>query len=308
MTHRIPLSILLVGVSVMASLVQAQDKSTYYTVMHPKEFVIQWKAFYDRADELTAAARKVLPHELNIAYGSHPKQRLDVYQPPSKPGGAPVFVFLHGGGFREGDRAHYGFVARPLADRGIVTVVASYRLLPDFHYPDQPEDVRQTLAWVFGNIKRYGGDANAIYVGGHSAGAILSATVSVKTDWQQRLALPRDVIKGCAPISAPYDLTQEKGVTDYILEPARRVEASPVRQVENPPAQCLVAVGSDEPYGPSSQELVDKIREKGKKAELLVLQGMDHAETALALGDPQGKLVQALLAMMRPQSSASLPQ
>ena len=44
-----------------------RTKSTYYTVQHPGEFEINWKAFYDRADDLTAAARKELPHQLDIA-------------------------------------------------------------------------------------------------------------------------------------------------------------------------------------------------------------------------------------------------
>src|SRR5690242_7622007 len=36
----------------------AQDKSTYYTVMHPKEFAIDWAGFYTKAEQMTAAARK----------------------------------------------------------------------------------------------------------------------------------------------------------------------------------------------------------------------------------------------------------
>jgi acetyl esterase/lipase len=287
-------------VGIAATSASGQDKSTYYTVRHPEEFKINWNAFYDRADALTAAARKVLPHTLDLAYGDDPKQRLDVYGPAQKPSAAPVFVFLHGGGFREGDRAHYGFVARPLAERGIVTVIPSYRLLPTARYPDQPHDVRQALTWVFRNIQRYGGDPQAIYVGGHSAGAILSAYVSVKTDWLAASSLPRDLIKGCAPISAPYDLRHEKAVNDYVADPARRAEASPLLQVENPPPTCVVAVGTDEAYGPSSEELAKKMRAKNTSVQFVVLQDMDHAETALALGDAGGRLVGALLAMMHP--------
>jgi arylformamidase len=282
----------------------AQDKSTYYTVRHPGEFKINWKAFYDRADALTAETRAAVPHTLDLPYGDDPKQRLDVYQPLEKRSAAPVFVFLHGGGFREGDRAHYGFVARPLAGRGIVTVVASYRLLPTARYPDQPDDVRRALAWVYRNIGRYGGDPNAVYVGGHSAGAILSADVSVRPDWLERWSLPKDLIKGCAPVSAPYDLRNEKAVNEYAADPQSRAEASPVLHVENPPPRCVVAVGTDEAYGPSSKELADKLRAKNTSVELVVLQDMDHAETALALGDSGGPLVRALVAMIEPDGKA----
>jgi hypothetical protein len=34
------------------------DSSTYYTVMYPKEFVINWKAFYDKGEPRTAEIRK----------------------------------------------------------------------------------------------------------------------------------------------------------------------------------------------------------------------------------------------------------
>lgn len=53
--------------------------------------------------------------------------------------GCAAFVFLHGGGFREGDRAHYGFVAEPLASIGVVRVVAGYRLAPDAAFPEPVE-------------------------------------------------------------------------------------------------------------------------------------------------------------------------
>jgi acetyl esterase/lipase len=301
--HRLLIAILASVTCLATAFPAAQDKSSYYTVRHPGEFKINWKAFYDRADDLTSEARKALPHVLDLAYGDQQKQRLDVYQPKEKPSGAPVFVFLHGGGFREGDRAHYGYVARPLAERGIVTVVASYRLLPAASYPDQPDDVRKALTWVYRNIERYGGDPRAIYVGGHSAGAILSAFVSNQTNWRADFSLPNDLIKGCAPISAPYDLRQEKGVTEYVRDSVQAAEASPVLHVENPPPRCVIAVGTAEAYGPSSQELADKMRAKGTRVEFVVLKGMDHAQTALSLADGAGPLVRALVAMMQGEAA-----
>jgi hypothetical protein len=42
------------------------------------------------------------------------------------------------------------------------------------------------------------------------------------------------------------------------------------------------------------------MRAKGTSVQFVVLQDMDHAETALALGDAGGRLVGALLALMRP--------
>lgn len=300
MKHRYALRLVLT--LTLAGPVVAQDKSSYYTVTHPNEFKINWKAFYDLADEMTAAVRKELPHRLDLAYGEDPKQRADIYMPAASPSDSPVFVFLHGGGFREGDRAHYGYVARPFARHGVVTVVASYRLAPQAHYPDQPDDVRRLLTWLYRNVKQYGGNPDRIFVGGHSAGAILAAFVSVKSDWLGQVSLPRDLIKGCVPISGPYDLRNPAGVTDYLPDEARRAEASPLLVVENP-SPTVVAVGSVEPYVESSKALVDRIRARGVKADLVVLEGLPHDKTALALGEEQSPLFKAVLALIQPSSN-----
>ena len=114
-------------------LASAQDWTQYYTVVHRSEFEIDWGKFYQTAEAKTMAVRKELRHELDVPYGKDVKQHLDLYFPVQKTSNAPVLVFLHGGGFREGDRKQYGYVAEAFAKQGILTVVASYRLTPGFH-------------------------------------------------------------------------------------------------------------------------------------------------------------------------------
>lgn len=283
-----------------------QDKSKYYTVTHPKEFSIDWIGFYNKIDALTAATRKTLPHRLNLAYGRDPKQKLDLYFPKEKPQNAPVFLFLHGGGFREGDRAHYGYIARPFAAHGIITAVASYRLTVDgFHYPDQPHDVENALGWLFRNIASYGGNPQRMYVGGHSAGAILSAEIGVDRSWMRKKGIPSEALRGIAPVSGPYDLRiggyrERKGETSaYASTEALRAEASPILHVNDPVPLAVVAVGSTENYVDSSRQLVDTLKKKGCRAQLIVLQGQKHNDTALSAGDGDSPLVQAILSMIK---------
>ena len=287
-----------VSLMALATGARAQDWRTYYTVTHPTEFKINWGAFYQKAERWTADVRQRLPHTLDIAYGDDQKQKLDVYQPVSKPSGAPVFLFLHGGGFREGDRAQYGYVAAPLAQHGIVTLVASYRLTPRSAYPAQPDDVRAALAWAYRHVKEYGGDPDRIYVGGHSAGAILSAFVSMKTDWLEARSLPKNLIKGCVPISGPYDLTKSGAVTEYLPNAAERADASPMFHIDAPPPHTIVAVGSVEPYVDESKAFVERARARGADVELLVLEGLPHDETVAALANDESPLVQAMVRMM----------
>ena len=93
----------------------AQDWTQYYTVVHSGNFAIDWGKFYRTAEAKTMEVRKELRNELDVPYGKDPKQRLDLYFPVQKASNAPVLLFLHGGGFREGDRKQYGYVAEPFA-------------------------------------------------------------------------------------------------------------------------------------------------------------------------------------------------
>lgn len=282
----------------MAMAVAAQDASKYFTVLNPEKFEIDWRAFYAKADALTAETRAALPHHLDLAYGPDVKQRLDLYLPANAPTAAPVFIFIHGGGFREGDRAQYGYVARPLAAKGVITVVASYRLLPHV-YPDQVEDTELMIAWAYANAKKYGGDPNRIFVGGHSAGAILSALVAVTTDWQARRALPADVVKGAVPVSGPYDLRAGGGfVGDFLPDPATREAASPMRRIVRTPPMVVAYGGQETPYVAASRAFVDAVVAKGGKATLVELPNASHDRTALTMSDASSPVVRAALDIM----------
>jgi acetyl esterase/lipase len=294
---------LAMALAIVLALVPAapagQDKRTYYTVQHPEQFAIDWAAFYDRAEAMTDETRRRVPHHLDLAYGKHPKQLLDVYETTPRRDGAPVFIFLHGGGFREGDRRQYGYVAGALAPNGVVTVVPSYRLLPD-HYPAQAQDTEAVIAWVHANIRRFGGAPGRIYIGGHSAGAIMSTFAALKRDWVAALRLPLDVIKGVVAVSGPYDLRQASGfVADYLPDPATRAGASPLLHVAAGAPPMIVAFGTLEaPYAKGSPEFVDALVQAGADARLIPLAGMQHDATALALGQAGSAVVRAMLALM----------
>jgi arylformamidase len=286
-------------VASLARPVASQDWRTYATVQNPSQYAIDWRAFYEKAQALTDAARASLPHTLDIAYGADPKQRLDLYLPKAKPVGAPVFLFIHGGGFVEGDRRQYGYVAAPLAAHGVITAVMSYRLSPH-RYPDQVEDVELAVLWLTKNIAAHGGDAGRLVVGGHSAGAILSALLGVRTDWQRRLGVPADVITGIVPVSGPYDLRGLGGfVANFIQSdgPDREAASPMLRIARTPPA--VVAYGEKEkPYAAGSTAFVDALVKRGGKASLIALSGMGHDQTALTLADDSSPLTAAVVSLV----------
>lgn len=118
-------------------------------------------------------------------------QSLDVYT-PNKPvlKNLPVIVYIHGGGWRTGDKvqpqsSHYKY----FTEQGYIFVSINYRLSPkpyeaDWLKPDRIKspthayDVAKAVAWTIDNIEKYGGNPNSISVMGHSAGAHLALLVS----------------------------------------------------------------------------------------------------------------------------------
>jgi triacylglycerol lipase len=111
----------------------------------------------------------------DIAYGSDPLQKLDVFAADGANGKKlPVLLFVHGGGFTRGDK-HGDFYPDNItlwaAKNGMVGVNIDYRLAPKDPWPAGVNDLTAAIAWTHANIARYGGDPNRIVIFGHSAGA-----------------------------------------------------------------------------------------------------------------------------------------
>ena len=308
-----PVPFLFLLLTLFSLPISGQDKSSYYTVRNANRFTINWRGFYKRVDELTEMARRDFPNHLNIPYGMHPKQKLDLYLPTQNANKAPVFLFIHGGGFREGDRTHYGFIAPPLAKRGVITVLPSYRLTSQgFHYPSQPKDIRSAITWVYQNIERFGGDPNRIFVGGHSAGGILAADVSVNRSWLTERDLPPNLISGTVMISTSIVVDDPKAALGggiyhvrkaegnaYVDDSTLREKANPLLNIHHPVGKVLMAIGKGEdPYLRAGKVFVNKLQEQGTKVEWRVFSELDHAQTALVLGQEESALCQALLRLI----------
>lgn len=137
------------------------------------------------------------------------KHRLDLYL-PSGPGPHPVVVFVHGGGWRLGDRQQLGGsyikLGRRMAAQGLLAVVISYRLAPEFKHPAQVRDVSRALAWTIAHASEYGGDPQRLFAMGHSAGAHLVALAATDPRWLGEVGQSPVQLKGVIGVSGPYDI------------------------------------------------------------------------------------------------------
>jgi triacylglycerol lipase len=142
--------------------------------------------------------------ERDVAYGSDPLQKLDLFVPDTSGGNRPVLLFVHGGGFTRGDK-HGPFypdnITAWAAKHGMVGVNIDYRLAPGNPWPAAVQDVARAVAWVHANIARYGGDPDRIVLWGHSAGANDVADYVAHPDMQGPAAAS---VKGAIMLSPFY--------------------------------------------------------------------------------------------------------
>lgn len=159
----------------------------------------------DTVDKLWPGGRGGERVARDIAFGAHPRLKLDVYR--AGPAGAPkpVLVFFHGGGWHSGDKDGYGFAGRAFADEGFVTIVPNYRLVPGVRFPVFVQDSAAAIAWAARNAARYGGDPARIVTIGHSAGAYNAVMPALDRRWLAAERLPPGTIKAAAGIAGPYD-------------------------------------------------------------------------------------------------------
>ena len=137
---------------------------------------------------------------IDVAYGDDYFQRLDLFLPDNENlTELPVLVFMHGGAWRNGFKEWMGFMAPPIISLPAIFVSVSYRLAPSVKFPEPLEDTCDAVAWVFRNIRRYGGDPERIFIGGHSAGGHLAAMAALRCDHFTQRCLPANLIKACFP-------------------------------------------------------------------------------------------------------------
>lgn len=112
----------------------------------------------------------------------HERQKLDLYLPSvpdEKP--RPVFIRIHGGAWRHGDKLAQRSVAN-YVKKGYVGVAINYRFSQQAIFPAQIEDCKAAVRWLRAHASEYGIDPDRIVVMGGSAGGHLAALLGTTGD------------------------------------------------------------------------------------------------------------------------------
>ena len=225
-----------------------------------------------------------------IAYGSDPRQRLDVYRPEGA-GPLPVAVFLYGGGWVAGAREMYRFVGGAFAAHGIVAVIPDYRLYPRVRWREILADCALAFAWARAHAAAFGGDGAAPTLIGHSAGAYNAAMLALDPALLGAVGLsPRHDIAHAIGLAGPYDfLPLDTEQLRGIFGPGPATAATqPISHVDgrNPP-MLLLAGSADQTVRPANTvRLAERIRLRGGSVRERIYRGIDHLEIVGAIGRP----------------------
>lgn len=227
----------------------------------------------------------------SLAYGDDPRQKLDIYRPVTALPDAPVVVFFYGGSWNSGSRDDYGFVGEALASRGIMVVIADYRLYPRVRYPLFLQDGAQAVAWAYQHSAEYGGDPRKLYVMGHSSGAYNAAMLALDPQWLAGVGLSPSVFKGWIGLAGPYDFLpiENRDVRPVFFYPDSPPDSQPINHVsQSAPPSLLIASVDDNLVNPKRNTggLAKKLRAAGVPVEEFYFTKTSHATLVASMSRP----------------------
>jgi len=233
----------------------------------------------------------------NIAYGPAARNRLDVYEPRAGDSGLPpangypVVVFFYGGTWTSGSRADYRFIGEALASRGIVTIIADYRLYPEVRYPDFLRDCALAVAWARREVARYDGDARRLYIMGHSSGAYNAAMLALDPRWLTAAGVAPSALAGWIGLAGPFDFFPMTNVEaqPVFFHPNYPPGSQPMEYASKAaPRTFLGAAESDTVVNPerNTRQLAQKLGAAGVPVLLKIYPNAGHATLIGAFSRP----------------------
>ncbi|MFR9805044.1 alpha/beta hydrolase [Pseudonocardia sp. RS010] len=224
---------------------------------------------------------------------------------PGVGAGAPLVVYLHGGGWVTGSVAVADRPCREIAAAsGAVVVSVEYRRAPETPFPGPVEDALAATAWAAEHAAELGGDPARLVVAGDSAGGNLAAATALMardrggpTIARQVLVYP--VLEPPDPVAHPSYAENAEGFmltaadmawfwAHYLDGAAVVPEAAPLRAPDLaglPPAS--IAVAGLDPLRDEGIVYAERLRSAGVDVRLREWEGLVHGFLWMAGELPQ---------------------
>lgn len=235
-----------------------------------------------------------------LHYGEAPLQALDYYPAGKR---APLIVFVHGGGWKRGDKGNATGATKieHFREKGYAFATINYRLVPEATVEQQAADVASSMAYLRRNAGKLGFDPSRIVLMGHSAGAHLVALVGTDPVYLKAVGLDLSAVAGIVPLDgAAYDAPAQMATGPRIMQPtyaqafgndpARQRALSPTFQAATPNAPAFLILHVDREDGSrQSEALAAALRKAGTHVEIHGFEGKGlagHMAINRQLGDP----------------------
>ena len=236
---------------------------------------------------LPAGVRRLV--DLEYVPNGHPRQKLDLYLPENPAGPLPVILWIHGGGWRAGDKANPPALA--LAAKGYAVASMNYRYSQHAVFPAQTHDCKASVRWLRANAKTHGLDPDHIGAWGSSAGGHLVALLGTTNELPE---LEGDLgNNGCS--SRVQAVVDWFGPTDLLTVGAKSTRseliggdaeshqaearrASPMTYVSSKACPFLIMHGDKDVTVPISQSetFAKALKDAGADATFIAVEGAAH--------------------------------
>lgn len=226
------------------------------------------------------ASVQAVPGKQTLAYGADKLQTVDYW--PGAGARSPLVVFVHGGGWKRGDKSMMDGSAKLTHWHALGYAVASldYRLVPQASVEDEAADVASAVALLRADADKLGFDAGRIVLVGHSAGAHLVTLVGTDPRFFAAAGLKLSDVRGIVPLDgAAYDvprqleigapLMRKTYVEAFGADPARQRSLSPTLQAASPNAPAFLILHVQRTDGVAqSESLAQALRAAGTPVEI----------------------------------------
>ena len=229
-----------------------------------------------------------------IGEGGGRSLKADIFLPPLEEKSRPAVLFIHGGGWIEGDRSQLRGYGILLARLGFVCMCNSYRLSNESIWPAQVQDVNCAIRYLRANATDLGLDPDRIGVSGNSAGGHLSL-MAAATNYDQIFEgeggsnKVSSEIKAVCAIYPPTTIRQlemlnplENAFLMLMGKEAKKEDfdkASPLNYVTEDYPPCMLIHGSTDSVVrlKDSTKFYEKLIEFNRPASLHIFSEEEHA-------------------------------
>ncbi len=233
----------------------------------------------------------------NLVYGqgSGRDLHLDLFRPRDAAGARPAVVFLHGGGWRSGNKGQFARQSAYLAGKGYVCACAEYRLSGEAKFPAAVEDAKCAMRWMRSQAEELKVDPERIAVAGGSAGGHLALMVAASAGVKElegqgghaQFGSQANAVVGFNPVADFSGMARARRAVpllasflgvEYEQNPDVYAKASPVTYVDEKHPPCLILHGDEDQTVPYEQSVayIEKLKALGVEAELFTAEGAGH--------------------------------